>query len=234
VLFAGVNKLAPFQFCLILGIAILYIFMILRVILVKILCFKIKSTHSRTLIERIIFNLFLLTKNYLTAKLVEVKNLMVKRFCRNFTVSSSLIQKASQRLNAKDIQWFVGFSDGDGCLSVYKEKKYANNWRHEYTIGLEIEDIRLLYKIKSFLGCGTVRKYNNVAIFRIKKVHHILYILIPIFDKYPLLTEKKRDSYLNFRKTFLYKVLNSKRATIEDKNYCENLLEKTPDSLYKF
>jgi hypothetical protein len=167
------------------------------------------------------------------AKLVEVKNLMVKRLCRNFTVSSSLIQKASQRLNAKDIQWFVGFSDGDGCLSVYKEKKYANNWRHEYTIGLEIVDIRLLYKIKSFLGCGTVRKYNNVAIFRIKKVHHILYILIPIFDKYPLLTEKKRDSYLNFRNTFLYKVLNSKRATIEDKNFCENLLQNTPDNLYR-
>jgi hypothetical protein len=83
------------------------------------------------------------------------------------------------------------------------------------------------------LGCGTVRKYNNVAVFRIKKVHHILYILIPIFDKYPLLTEKKRDDYINFRNTFLYKVLNSKRATIEDKNYCENLLQKTPDSLYR-
>ena len=124
-LFAGVNELAPFQFCLILGIAILYLFMILRIILVKILCFKIKSTHIRTLTERILFNLFLLTKNYLTAKLVEVKNLMVKRLCRNFTVTSSLIQKASQRLNAKDIQWFVGFSDGDGYLSVYKEKKLS-------------------------------------------------------------------------------------------------------------
>jgi hypothetical protein len=229
VLFAGVKGLAPFQFCLILGIAIIYLYMLVRVIIVKILCFKINSTLK----ERILFNLFLLTNNYLTAKLVEVKNFFMEIPSRNFTVSSLLIQKASQRLNAKDIQWFVGFSDGDGCLSVYKEKKYANNWRHEYTIGLEIADIRLLYKIKSFLGCGTVRKYNNVAIFRIKKVHHILYILIPIFDKYPLLTEKKRYSYLNFRKTFLYKVLNSKRATIEDKNYCENLLQKNPENLYR-
>jgi hypothetical protein len=104
--------------------------------------------------------------------------------------------------------------------------------RHEYTIGLEIEDIRLLYKIKTFLGCGTVRKYNNVAIFRIKKIAHLLYILIPIFDKYPLLTEKKRASYLNFRNTFLNKVLNSKRATIEDKTYCEYLLKNSPDVLY--
>ena len=229
VLFTGVSRLAPFKFCLILGIAILYMFIILRVNLVKILCFKINST----LTERLLFNLFLLIKIYLTAKLVEVKNFIMKRFNRYYSVSSLLIQKASQRLNAKDIQWFVGFSDGDGCLSVYKEKKYANNWRHEYTIGLEIEDIRLLYKIKKFLGCGTIRKYNNVAIFRIKKVHHILYILIPIFDQYPLLTEKKRDSYIYFRNTFLYKVLNSKRATMEDINYCKHLLQNTPDNLYK-
>ena len=224
VLFIGVKQLAPYKFCLILGIAIKYIFILLRVVLVKRLFFKIKLENLR-------FNLFLLTKNYLMAKLVEVKNLIVWK--RNFTISSLLIQKASQRLNAKDIQWLVGFTDGDGCLSVYKEKKYENNWRHEYTIGLEIADIRLLYKIKSFLGCGTIRKYNNVAVFRIKKIHHILYILIPIFDKYPLLTEKKRDSYLNFRNTFICKVLNSKRATIEDKNYCEKLLKNTPDNLYK-
>jgi hypothetical protein len=123
VLFAGVKGLAPFQFCLILGIAIIYLYMLVRVIIVKILCFKINSTLK----ERILFNLFLLTNNYLTAKLVEVKNFFMEIPSRNFTVSSLLIQKASQRLNAKDIQWFVGFSDGDGCLSVYKEKKYANN-----------------------------------------------------------------------------------------------------------
>lgn len=353
-IFIGVNELAPLQFCLILGIAIKYLFILLRVIIVKILFFKIKlglfaksklrkkpkqfgkSNSEKALGKskqcfamsslRIAFNLFLLTINYITAKLVEVKNLMWK----HLTVYSSLIHKASKRLNAKDIQWlvkpsgfisdkeicrgvmnkaklfsspplakqalakqalaslalykkfllsqkqrdfststpfrvlgqktttlkvlgqktttlsaaacfaspkdlywFVGFTDGDGCLSVYKEKKYPSNWRHEFTIGLEIADIRLLHQIKSFLACGTVRKYNNVAIFRIKKVHHILYILIPIFDKYPLLTEKKRDSYLNFRNTFLSKVLNSKRASIDDKNYCEYLLKNTPDNLYK-
>lgn len=234
VLFVGVNGLAPFKFCLILKAAINYI--LLRVILVKILCFKIKSTSyfkKESQQERLLFNLFLLIKNYLTAKLVEVKSMEMRRFCHNIAVSSQFIQKASQRLNAKDMQWFVGFSDGDGSLSVYKEKKYVNNWRHEYTIGLEIEDVRLLYKIKSFLGCGTVRKYNNVAIFRIKKIHHILYILIPIFDKYPFLTEKKRDSYVYFRKTFLCKILNSKRATVEDKNYSDHLLKNSPNIFYK-
>ena len=132
--------------------------------------------------------------------------------------------------------WFVGFTDGDGCLSVYKEKKYKN-FTHEYSIGLEIADIKLLHKIKSLLGCGTIRTYNNVAIFKIKKINHLLNIIIPLFDKYPLLIEKKRNSYLNFRNTLLCKVLNSKRATIQDKNYCEYLLKNSRasaiENLYK-
>ncbi len=215
VLFIGVKWLAPFKFCLILRIAINSF---IRLIIVKILFYKIIYK----------FNLFLLINNYLKARLVEVKNLIMSK--HDYSI---LIQKASQRLNAKDIEWFIGFTDGDGCLTVYKEKKYVNNWRHEYCIGLEIADIKLLYKLKSLLGCGTVRIYNNVAIFKIKKIYHILYYIIPIFDKYPLLTEKKRNSYLNFRNTFLVKVLNSKRATIEDKNFCKYLLLNTPDNLYK-
>jgi hypothetical protein len=116
---------------------------------------------------------------------------------------------------------------------LYKEKKYLNNWRHEYTIGLELKDIKLLYKIKKLLGCGIVRKYNNVAIFRIKKIKHLIYFIIPIFDKYPLLTENKRLIYLNFRNTLLTKVLKSKRnITSNDIIFIKNLINNKPDNIY--
>jgi LAGLIDADG endonuclease len=114
------------------------------------------------------------------------------------------------------------------------KKKYLNNWRHEYTIGLELKDIKLLYKIKKILGCGIIRKYNNVAIFRIKKIIHLIYIIIPIFDKFPLLTENKRSLYLNFRNTLLHKALNSKRnITNKDIIYIKQLLNNKPDNLYE-
>jgi hypothetical protein len=117
---------------------------------------------------------------------------------------------------------------------LYKEKKYLNNWRHEYTIGLELKDIKLLYKIKKLLGCGIIRKYNNVAIFRIKKIKHLIYVIIPIFDKYPLLTENKRSLYLNFRNTLLNKALNSKRnISNKDIIYIKQLLNNKPDNLYE-
>lgn len=157
----------------------------------------------------------LLTKYYLIAQLVGVK-------------SASGAPKASQRLHTKDLFWFVGFTDGDGCISYYKEKKYENNWRHEYSIGLSIKDIRLLYKVKKFLGCGNVRKYNNVAILTIKKIKHLLTVILPIFDNYPLLTENKRINYLKFRDTLLKKVIASKKSSEVEKKIASVLLENTP------
>lgn len=171
-----------------------------------------------------LFKFFTLTNNNLNAQLVEVKN---------SANSIADIQKASQRLNTKDIQWLIGFTDGDGCLTMYKEKKHLNNWRHEYTIGLNLKDIRLLYKIKKILGCGIIRKYNNVAIFRVKKIKHLIYNIIPIFDNYPLLTEKKRLIYINFRNTLLSKALNSKRdITNKDILFINKLLDNTPYKHY--
>ena len=171
-----------------------------------------------------LFKFFTLTNNDPHAQLVEVKNSVI---------GITDIQKASQRLNTKDIQWLIGFTDGDGCLTMYKEKKYLNNWRHEYSIALNIKDIRLLYKIKKILGCGVIRKYNNVAIFNVKKIKHLIYIIIPIFDKYPLLTDKKRLTYLNFRNNLLQKALLSKRnITYDDIIFIKQLLDNVPNNLY--
>jgi hypothetical protein len=91
-----------------------------------------------------------------------------------------------------------------------------------------------LYKIKKLLGCGIVRKYNNIAIFRIKKIIHLIYVIIPIFDKYPLLTENKRSLYLNFRNTLLNKALNSKRnISNKDIIFIKQLLINKPNYLYE-
>lgn len=185
-----------------------------------------------------LFKFFTLTKNYPNAQLVEVKNSVKDIVDTDIDIdidtdANTDIQKASQRLNTKDIQWLIGFTDGDGCLTMYKEKKYLNNWRHEYTIGLGIKDIRLLYKIKKILGCGVIKKYNNVAIFTVKKIKHLIYKIIPIFDKYPLLIDKKRLIYLNFRNSLLHKALISKgNITSKDIIFINQLLNNIPNDLY--
>jgi Cytochrome C and Quinol oxidase polypeptide I/LAGLIDADG endonuclease len=188
-----------------------------------------------------LFKFFTLTNNYSKAQLVEVKNSVYDVTVTDTDTDTDTdidtntdIQKASQRLNTKDIQWLIGFTDGDGCITMYKEKKYINNWRYEYTISLQIKDIRLLYKIKKILGCGIIRKYNNIAIFTVKKIKHLIYKIIPLFDKYPLLTAKKRLVYLNFRNSLLHKALMSKRnITNKDILFIKQLLENIPANLYK-
>jgi hypothetical protein len=73
-----------------------------------------------------------------------------------------------------------------------------------------------------------------VAIFRIKKIKHLIYNIIPVFDKYPLLIDKKRIIYLNFRNNLLRKALVSKRnISKEDIIFIKKLLDNSPDYLYK-
>lgn len=221
ILFVGVNVLAPLILFYTKNSYKIYIYFI-RIIIVNIVILLIWPINA------MLFNgeNFYLTKNYLTAKLVEVNNISNNENLLN------IVEKASQRLNAKDIQWFVGFTDGDGCLTVYREKKYPYNLRHEFSIGLHITDVALLYKIKTLLCCGIVRKYNNVCIFKIKKINHLLYNIIPIFDRYPLLSEIKRKNYFEFRNSFLIKILHSKTSNSMDKIYSKYLLDNTPYYMY--
>lgn len=207
-LFIGVKILAPIE---------QYLFK--KILFVTRKSYHLKNLNGKdnnSIISLIFHNIIniheniLLIKNYLTAQLVEVKY--------------KFIHKASQRLNTKDLFWFVGFIDGDGCLTFYKEKKWQNNWRHELSIGLHIKDIKLLYFIKNLLNCGTINTHNNVAIYRIKKIEHLIYIILPIFDKYPLLTELKRINYIKFRETLLNKVINSNKSSLELKKFANKLI----------
>jgi hypothetical protein len=102
---------------------------------------------------------------------------------------------------------------------------------YELGIELSIRDVQLLYKIKEILGVGTVyfrdkelckknvlikssedskvkSKRKNV-IYRVRNKSHLKEIIIPIFDKYPFLTNKQYD-YIRFRSALLSNMIYSK------------------------
>lgn len=134
---------------------------------------------------------------------------------------------AIQRLNAGDLAYpyLVGLIEGDGWFTITKNGKYL---KYEFGIEMSIRDIQLLYKLKKLLGVGTIdiRRKNKLiscakhpkqsglnntidsepqvetAIFRIRNKTHLKNIVIPIFDKYPLLSNKKYD-YLRFKESLL-------------------------------
>lgn len=118
--------------------------------------------------------------------------------------SSSKKSDKSQRLNAEDLMWFVGFVEGDGCFSVNKNGKY---FKCEFSIEIHLNDIKLLYKVKQLLGgygsiSTRVKENTSIALLKISSKSDLIRVICPIFDKYPMLTAKQYD-YLHFRTCLL-------------------------------
>jgi len=107
-------------------------------------------------------------------------------------------------------------TDGDGNFSITKQ---GNKWGLSYKITQSRYNLRVLYFIKKQLGVGSVTKDNTKGQFFIRDRKMIESVLLPIFDKYPLLTSKYFD-YLRFKQA-LY-ILNE--VNKQDKCYAEKLL----------
>lgn len=86
-------------------------------------------------------------------------------------------------------QWLVGVVDGDGSFTFSKSN---GKWSLFFKISQSAYNLRILYYIKSKLGVGSiyVDKDNNMASFRIRRLSHVILYILPIFQKYPLLTSK--------------------------------------------
>ena len=109
-------------------------------------------------------------------------------------------------------QWLVGVTDGDGTFCIV----YQNNkWNLAYKITASRYNLRILFFIKKQLGFGSVTKNNTKGQFFITDRKVIEKIILPIFDKYPVLTSKQFN-YFKFKQA-LY-VLNDKHLTFTEKN----------------
>ena len=96
----------------------------------------------------------------------------------------------------------MGVVDGDGSFTISKSGTFEKSkWTLYFKVSQSTYNLRLLYYIKSKLGVGSVYvdPNNNMASFRLRNVSHIIERLIPIFDKYPLLTSKYYN-YDRFKK----------------------------------
>ena len=112
----------------------------------------------------------------------------------------TLTTKSLSQLNP---YWVTGFSDGEACFSVdiSKVKDHNLGWKitPSFSIGLHYKDLALLEKLQSFFnGAGKIYILNDskVGFYRIKSVKDLVQYVIPHFEKYPLLTQKRADFLL--------------------------------------
>jgi hypothetical protein len=124
-----------------------------------------------------------------------------------------------QRLNKEDLnnrdifeQWLVGITDGDGTFSIYNK---GNKWNLTFKIDQSKYNLRLLFYIKTKLGVGKVKQSGDAGSFVIRDRKKIEKYILPIFDKYPLLTSKQFN-YLKFKNAL--RILENTSLTTQDRN----------------
>jgi LAGLIDADG endonuclease len=148
------------------------------------------------------YDLFLIKFNYVK---------IAKTWRQSAGVRSIHTSEASQRLHAGDLTYayLVGLFEGDGFFSITKKGQYLT---YELGIELSIRDVQLIYKIKNLLGVGVVsfrkRKDIEMVALRIRNKEHLKNFILPIFDKYPMFTNKQYD-YLNFKNALLSNIIYS-------------------------
>ena len=120
--------------------------------------------------------------------------------------------EAPQRLNAENLTlaYLVGLFEGDGWLTVTKKGIY---FQCEVGIELHARDTQLIYKIKKLLTVGVVafreRDGSKKVQLRVRNKAHLKNIILPIFDRYPLLSNKQYD-YLRFKTVLLSNLVRHK------------------------
>jgi hypothetical protein len=112
-------------------------------------------------------------------------------------------------------------TDGDGSFIIYKTR---NTYGLTFKISQSKYNKRILYFIKKKLGVGNVSEElnSNMAQYSIYSREKLKKYILPIFDKYPLLT-RKYFSYKKFVEAF--NILENTLISYEEKNkLIENLI----------
>lgn len=107
----------------------------------------------------------------------------------------------SHKSNNINPYWITGFCDAESSFSI-RVGKDASRFKSIriapiFSIEIHEKDYNLLKEIKNFFGVGTilkrVKKGNPTAIYSVLSISALKEVIIPHFNQYNLLTQKKED-----------------------------------------
>ena len=123
-----------------------------------------------------------------------------------FPLSSNIIQRRNYSTDRKitlNPLFVTGFSDAESSfvVTILKNPRYKIGWNVQarFQIKLHEKDRALLLLIQNyFKGIGYISKINNKSTveFRVSDITSLKNIILPHFDKYPLLTNKYQDFFI--------------------------------------
>ena len=104
-------------------------------------------------------------------------------------------------------EWITGFVDGEGCFHVgvsrHEQMSIGYQVLPEFTVVQHSRDVQVLHALKSYFGCGVVRRnHGDRMAYRVRKREHLMRHIVPFFMKHQLKTKKRLD-FIKFRKVLL-------------------------------
>ena len=139
-------------------------------------------------------------------KLKQVSTQSLEQFQRQGINQQELNKLINNKiLDIKFLEWFIGFTEGDGSFVVTGGKSV-------FSIHLHMVDLPLLYYIQNQLNMGNVYLGNNSATFIVKAKADIN-ILIHIFNG-NLFLRKRQDQFFKWVENFNNLVLAKDNTTI--------------------
>ena len=119
-------------------------------------------------------------------------------------------------LSKEFIEWFVGFTDGEGNFNIKLTGLTDNTFKNvqfTFQIGLHKDEIEVLEYIMKTLQCGHISKSQNRINYFVNDINSLLHVIIPIFD-YVNLNSSKFHHYELFKKAVL---LTKDKSHLSDK-----------------
>lgn len=90
-----------------------------------------------------------------------------------------------------DPNWVTGLYNSKGSLDlkISPRKNNSNLFQvsTSLTISVVVSQIQVLYYLQTYFGVGSITVRNNIATFKIGSFKEIMEIVLPHFDKYPLI-----------------------------------------------
>ena len=119
--------------------------------------------------------------------------------------------------------WYVtGFCDAELCfhIQVVESSSYRLGWKvnTQFSLHVHKKDLALIYKIQAFFGEDSILPTGSFSIgtdavsFKVVSNSDLVHKILPHFDKYPLLTQKRYD-YILFKEAV--ELINKKEHLTE-------------------
>ena len=165
------------------------------------------SWHGSNTLSCLRYTLMGFERNYqvkIPSNQLYTRQYSTNNITNNITRTESTVSAIDQsitscKLNLINPFFITGFTDGEGSfmVSVRKSSAHRQGWKVQasFVITLHKKDLELLKSIQFSLGgIGSIDpKGEDMIQLRLFSIEQITNVIIPHFDKFPLLTQKKAD-----------------------------------------